>query len=175
MRDAVMSLIWGTAGSSVMFTLIFLVHFCYLTPQRMVQDAVSEKESALSKLANKCSAEAAKERVAKHVKAISDLWAEGKKVLENLLNPDRDLNLVTTDASDSYGKEASDWYRKVVQYLHANGESDDANYFQHCDDGSDQIPDWFPSVLEKRNALCRGTQQTVRNLRVIIDRTKLPS
>src|SRR6266550_1538908 len=37
-RDAVMSLFWGTAGSSVVFALIFLVHFLYLSPKRMVEE-----------------------------------------------------------------------------------------------------------------------------------------
>jgi len=104
---------------------------------------------------------------------MSDLWAEGKKVLESLLNPDLHLNLTTAEESD-LGREVRDWYGRVVKYLQANGESDDANYFQHCNDGVDQIPDAFPSVLEKRNSLCRGIQQRIRNLRVIIDRTKRP-
>jgi hypothetical protein len=169
--SALIDLLFGALALVFVWVLFFLVHVFYLTPKKiheeqleLVAKAESERDHAKSQLLDH-------QRTREHIKDMSDLWAEGKRVLENLLNPDRDLNLVKAEAaSDGYGREASDWYGKVVKYLKANGESDDANYFERCDDGADQIPDSFPSVLEKRNALCRGIRQRVRNLRVILDR-----
>ena len=128
----------------------------------------AEREELRDQLATQRDTKAAKDRFSKHMKAMSNLWAEGKGVLDNLFNADSDFDLVKS--------ESSDWYQRVLSYLKKYGASDDANYFDHCDDGADEIPAYFnPRSQRERNWICHGVQQRVRNLRVIIDRTKPPS
>jgi hypothetical protein len=164
MTQAFISLGYAVAANAAVFLCIFVAHFLYLTPKRLLLDAELKQDNALTALDNERDTKAARERLSKQIQTMSDLWSEGKRVLANLQNPDLDFDTVKA--------EASNWFGRVTDWLETGwGKAGDANYFRDCDDGADAIPDVFHYHFQKeRNRLCRGIQQRVRNLRVILDR-----
>jgi hypothetical protein len=115
-------------------------------------------------------AEQDKKRLRDRVAGLSNLWTKGKLVLTNL----RDSEV----SFDTAKKSADDWMHEVCVWMDANwGNPHDLNLFKRDDEGANQIPDHFPTILRERNMYCRGIEVRLRTLRTIIEResSKLPS
>ncbi len=155
--------LWLVVIIPVSIATLLVVGRLLISPFLVFRDLKVAHATEVAELRKQLSSELKSQRHAEMIEKMSAFWTQGKRLLDDGRNVNRDIHMLTA--------EARQWFDAVTLWLKGEWATpSDAHYFVDCDDGWDSIPNYFPSALDERNSLCRNLQQRTRNLRVILDR-----